>query len=123
MDISLNLNINSIIKCNQALDEEFLKKMLNYFTEVPSINNVEYISKVIVRKVRFCTYIISSMYCLSQIPEFTEYFFFRESLLLFESKLLFSFPQYLHNLWKDAGETTFDPSYLIHYLCKEDSEI
>jgi len=123
LDISLNLNINSIIKDNQALDEEFVKKMLNSFAEVPSISDVKYICKVIVRKVRFCTYIISSMYSLSQIPEFTEYFFFRENHLLFESKLLFSFAQYLHNLWKEAGETTFDPSYFIHYLCKEDSKI
>ena len=124
LDISLNLNINSIIKCSQNLDQEYVKKMLESLSEVPNIREAKYICKSIVRKVKFCTYIISSMYSLSQIPEFTEYFFCKENQLLFGSKLLFSFSLYLHNLWKNANdEEVLDPTFFIHYLYKKDNKI
>ena len=98
--------------------------MLDSLSEVPNIRNVNYICKTRVTKFRFCTYIICGMYSLSQIPEFTEYFFCKENHLLFESKLLFAFTIYLHNLWKDTNEeTVFDPIYFLHYLNKKDKTI
>ena len=98
--------------------------MLESLSEVPNIREAKYICKSIVRKVKFCTYIISSMYSLSQIPEFTEYFFCKENQLLFGSKLLFSFSLYLHNLWKNANdEEVLDPTFFIHYLYKKDNKI
>ena len=124
LDISLNLNINSIVKYNQNLDQDYVKEMLDSLSETPNIKEVKYICKTIVRKVKYCTYIISSMYSLSQIPGFTEYFFCRENQLLFESKLLFNFTLFLHNLWMNANdEKVFNPTLFLRYLFKKDSKI
>ena len=125
-DISFNLNIKSIIKISQNgnKDEEELKEEINSFHKKQSIKEINYICKSIVRKIKFCTYIIASMYSLSQIPEFTDYFYCNENNLLFESKLLFYFTHFIHNLWKDTNEKTiFEPTYFLHYLKKANKDI
>ena len=126
LDISFNLDINSIVKNSQIDKEnkEALDKLINSLDKKQSIKEVNYICKSIVRKIRYCTYIISSMYSLSQIPEFTDYFFCNENNLLFESKLLFYFKHYIDNLWMNAGEETiFEPTLFIHYLNRINKDI
>ena len=83
-DIYFNLSISSISSYDEDVDEQYVRIMLDSLSEVPNIRNVKYICKSIVRKVKFCTYIISSMYSLSQNPEYTEYFFCKENQLLFK---------------------------------------
>jgi hypothetical protein len=64
------------------------------------------------------------MYSLSQIPEFTDYFFCNENNLLFESKLLFYFKHYIDNLWMNSDErTVFEPILFIHYLNKTKKDV
>ena len=126
LDISFNLNINSIIKNSQNYNKnnEELEKLIKSFEKKQSIKDVKYICKSIVRKIKFSTYIIASMYSLSQIPEFTDYFFCNENNLLFKSKLLFYFKHYIDNLWRDAKEeTVFEPILFIHYLNKKQKDI
>ena len=123
-DIYFNLSISSISSYDEDVDEQYVRIMLDSLSEVPNIRNVKYICKSIVRKVRFCTYIICGMYSLSQIPEFTEYFFCKENHLLFKSKLLLYFTNYLYILWKDDNEEkVFDPTYFLLHLNKKDKKI
>lgn len=74
LNISFNIDDSSINKISTSLNEEEIKNL----EKVRSILNVNYICQTFVPKIKFCTYIIASMYSLSQIPEFTDYFFLQQ---------------------------------------------
>ena len=126
LDISFNINIQSIMEKseNDNRNEEELKEEINSFHKKQSIKEVNYVCKSLVRKFSSSTYVIASMYSLSQIPEFTDYFYCNENNLLFKSKLLFYFAHFIHNLWKNTDEKTiFEPTYFLHYLNKANKDI
>ena len=127
LDITFNVNIKSILKNSQNDNknkEELEEEIKNSFQKRQSIKDVNYICKTIVRKIKHSTYVIASMYSLSQIPQFTDYFFCNENNLLFNSELLFYFSHYIHNLWRDTfEESIFEPIYFLHCLSKKNKDI
>ena len=63
------------------------------------------------------------MYSLSQIPEFTDYFFCNKNNQLFNSLLLSEFKNYIDNLWKSDDENTFNPENFLLLLKKNNKNI
>ena len=119
LNISFNIDDSSINKISTSLNEEEIKNL----EKVRSILKVNYICQTFVPKIKFCTYIIASMYSLSQIPEFTDYFFCNKNNQLFNSLLLSEFKNYIDNLWKSDDENTFNPENFLLLLKKNNKNI
>ena len=93
--VNETVNINEIRK-----DVGILKEMLP--ENNIDIDNVDYINKIIIKKVRNSSYIIASMYSLSQIKEFVKYFLESDKnnkKNIISSELLKYFKDFLNRLW------------------------
>ena len=122
---------------NESINKENknLKDIIHKSLEKNNINinlkDVNYINTIIVRKLHNTTYIIASIYSLSQIKEFAEYFFINEknkkrdikySILL--SDLLSYFKDYINQLWIDKNENyIFYPKKFMKSLNKYNKNI
>jgi len=116
---ALNIfDASSINKESRSLNAE----EINNLEKIRSILSVNYICQRYAKKYKLCSYIIASMYSLSQIPEFTDYFFGSKNNALFNSLLLSSFKDYIDNLWKSADEDSFNPEDFIFLLHKKDKK-
>ena len=120
---SLNLNINEIPENNtELINEDKENEILKLFeSESRSIKDVNYINKILIKKIKNSSYIIAGMYSLSQIPEFTEYFFCNKHNSFFKSELLYSFKEYIDILWKEnINREIFEPKYFMRNLRNKD---
>ena len=83
-----------------------------------NLNDINYINKMIVRKTVYSSYIIPSMYSLSQIKELVEYFFINIKNNNY-SKLLFNFIGFINQLWINKDENYFFEPILFMKNLKE----
>ena len=90
--IIFNTNFSSIYIKNESKITKYPNKK--------SIRDLNYINKIIVVKIKNTSYIIASMYSLSQIPEFSDYFYEGNYLFEYFSQELKEFKKYLNVLWK-----------------------
>ena len=127
IDISLYININLIIKSRNFNKINF--EQVNEFIEIlggnyNSIKEIKYINTIIVKKPKNSSYIIASMYSLSQIPEFTDYFVCNKKNTLFKSDLLLNFKKYILHLWKKNYEReVYEPKCFMLILRKKNNII
>ena len=92
-----------------------------------NLQDVHYINKIIVRKLNNTTYVIASMYSLSQIKEFAEYFFINEKNNKKDknySKVLCNFRDYINQLWIEQNQNyLFEPKAFMKSLNEYDKNI
>ena len=92
-----------------------------------NLQDVHYINKIMVRKLNNTTYVIASMYSLSQIKEFAEYFFINEKNNKKDknySKILCNFRDYINQLWIDQNKNyLFEPKAFMKSLNEYDKNI
>ena len=97
-------------------DNKEIKELQNIFNKSLenksfniNLNDVKYINKIIVRKIDNSSYIIASMYSLSQIKELVQYFFNNKNNNNY-SKLIFYFIDFINQLWINKDEKyVFEP--------------
>ena len=88
---------NSSISCIYFTKESTILKYPNK----KSIRDLNYINKTIVVKIKNTSYIIASMFSLSQIPEFSDYFYEGNYQFDYFPPALNEFKRYLNQLWKN----------------------
>ncbi len=119
VSISFNNDISEISTDDSSLSKSEISNTRKILREM-NINNI------IVAKIKKATFIIASMYSLSQIKGLFDYFndIKKEKFFFEKSKLLKLFQDFLYNLWKknDEGEK-FTPKEFIEYLNKKNSQI
>lgn len=85
------------------------------------INQLKYINTIIVKRVKNTSYIIASMFSLSQIPEFADYFYFENIKFNGFSPILIEFQKYINELWKkNLKDEKYDPSDFMRILKYKD---
>ena len=81
------------------------------------LKDINYINTIIVQKIKYATYVIASMHCLSQIPEFSIYFYGDNIRINPSLRLLFLFKEYIDKLWKkNEKKEPFAPKEFISCL-------
>ena len=80
------------------------------------LKTIKYINKIVVRKYKNTSFVLSSMSSLSQIFEFTDYFLSHDFSDM--SQLIIYFKDYLKNLWIKTNDKNqqFKPEKFIKYL-------
>ena len=91
------------------------------------LDELEYNNSIMIKKIRNATFIIASMYSLSQIEGLFRYFNNKNKIKIFNesSDLLTLFREYLYNLWKKAEgkeKEEFTPMEFIRELNKYNKE-
>ena len=92
-EIYFNDNL-SAIKKDRKKEAKIIKAKEKKF-----IKNLNSINKIMVVKFTNTSYIIASMFSLSQIPEFSDYFYADNNNFEYFSRILFLLKEYLKNLW------------------------
>ena len=112
-EIYFNDNLSAIQK-DRKKEAKIIKAKEKKF-----IKNLNSINKIMVVKFKNTSYIIASMFSLSQIPEFSDYFYADNNNFEYFSRILFLFKEYLNNLWTIQR---FEPIDFLKNLKKKDSE-
>ena len=83
------------------------------------IKNLNYINKNMVIKISNATSVISSMFSLSQIPEFVDYFYLDNNTFENPSEILTLFKNYLNSLLTESNEKQLSPIEFMQSLINE----
>lgn len=116
-------NNNSSLNCSNIplRSTQFLSQnnnIKNYFNKIRSIKDIKYINKIIIKNVHNFSNVIASMYSLSQILEFADYFFSNKNNELFlKSQLFLDFKDFIDELWTNKkNNQIFIPKKFIKSL-------
>ena len=107
---------------NETVNINDIRSIKEMISDNINIDNINYINKTIVRKIKNTSYIIASMYSLSQIKEFVKYFLNEEKQIKF-SELLIYFKEFLNKLWRKSEEEPFEPMKFMRRLNEYNKEI
>ena len=121
----INLIINEENRLKLSLNVSSIPKIdIEISTGKSVLKELDYINNIIIIKIKNSSYIIASMYSLSQIPEFSDYFYNENIQINHSSDLFYHFKKYIDTLWKkNEKEETFLPKDFILCLRNMDKNI
>ena len=110
-----------------SINQSYINKnesQISKSRNISLVRDINYINTILVAKIKNTSYIISSMYSLSQIAEFAQYFYAKNINFNHCSKIIIYFQDYMNQLLKknDTNEI-FEPKDFMKFLRDKDNKI
>lgn len=114
----------AIFSVNQSSINK-IESQINKSSTISLIRDIDYINTLIITKIKNSSYIIASMYSLSQITEFAQYFYADNINFSKCSNLIIFFKKYMNELLKknDNNNDHYEPKDFMKILRSKDNKI